>query len=397
MASVRAVIRSRIGRLAAALGSTVAIVSAPARAQPVAADVPPSSPPAATGVTSSTASAADRRDEALNGIWPSKKLMALALVRMADRVANRYELDEEQTQRFRDLTVERWTRFAEEHRRPLQPLLNEFLEMRMGLEPPPPERVKDWADRAMPMFERYRVEFQAATLEFREVLDPIKRAKFEIDAMQYRVGMEFVESKLERWQQGQFLEDDLWEGPPGRDRRGRDDGEAAGGNRGDQGRPDAALTEAGVPVEPKGPEDQIAVELGLWDEYVARFIQNYRLDDAQRDAVLSCLAELKQRAVAHRDSHWHEIVALERKIADSTNSEADLADIKAKLVDLYGPIDMMFQELMDRLEHIPTGPQRAAAAERQEESGSPKGGPRAEEAKPRGPWPKRSGSDRVSD
>ena len=109
--------------------------------------------------------------------------------------------------------------------------------------------------------------------------------------------------------------------------------------------------------------DQIALELHAWEHYVMEFIQTYDLDEGQRTAALSCLAELKERATAHRDRRREEITALERRIRNNSGTDQELAEIKQRLIKLYGPIDEMFKELKRRLESIPTAEQQAAVQE----------------------------------
>ena len=46
------------------------------------------------------------------GIWPSSRQIQLILIRLVDRVGDRYDLSREQEAKLRDATVERWNRFA---------------------------------------------------------------------------------------------------------------------------------------------------------------------------------------------------------------------------------------------------------------------------------------------
>ena len=115
---------------------------------------------------------------------------------------------------------------------------------------------------------------------------------------------------------------------------------------------------------PAAQEDQIALEVVAWERYVEEFIRIYGLDEGQRTAVLSCLSELKQRAIAHRDKRRDDIATLELRISNFTGSDEELAGLKEQLTELYGPIDDMFQELKARIEQIPTARQRAEAAQK---------------------------------
>ena len=109
------------------------------------------------------------------------------------------------------------------------------------------------------------------------------------------------------------------------------------------------------------PEDQIAVEVGRWEKYVAEFNDRFGLNEGQRNTSFSFLQELKERALSHRDRYREDIGGLERRIEGFSGSETELADLKKQLTTLYGPIDDMFKELQARLERLPTTEQRAAA------------------------------------
>jgi hypothetical protein len=225
----------------------------------------------------------------------------------------------------------------------------------MGLEPPQKERVESWAKRAMPVFTQFREQFSKGTDEFREVLGPAQRAKFELQALQFDVGMQFAERKLEEWQRGEFEEHEFWE--PVGDHRSRHEERRRGRMREPEERAETRPEET----------DQIALELTAWEKYVEAFIRIYRLDHGQRTTVFSVLSELKQRALAHRDRYRDDIAGLERLIEGFSGSDQELADLKEQLTRFYGPIDDMFRELKRRIESVPTAEQRAAVAAEEED------------------------------
>jgi small-conductance mechanosensitive channel len=92
----------------------------------------------------------------------------------------------------------------------------------------------------------------------------------------------------------------------------------------------------------------------------------FNLDEGQRTAAVSCLSDLKQRAIAHRDRRREDIARLEYRIEHKTATDVPLDDLKKQLSELYGPIDDMFKELQTRLDQIPTVLQREAVAKRQQ-------------------------------
>lgn len=292
-----------------------------------------------------------------SGLWPSPRLIELMITRWAEEAATEYELDEDQREKVRESTLKRWSDFAAEHEFELQPLLNEFLEMRLGLDPPEKDRVQAWAERALPVFEQMQAELQKTTDDFRSVMRPEQRARLEIEVFKRRTGLQLAENKLRHWSQGNIQPDELWEPlrETRRERRERRQARLAEAER---------IAESGA--EPSGQNkekaklpDQIAVELDLWSRYVQGFIAHYELDEAQRTTALSCLSELQERAAAHREAHRDEIAKLETLIAKPDKRDEDQAALKEQLAKLYGPIDAMFQELRARLDATLTTEQRA--------------------------------------
>ncbi len=291
----------------------------------------------------------------LEGLWPSPKLLDLMLRRWAEEACEEYDLDPEQRVQVREEVTARFGRFLNENRSAIQPLANEFIEMRMELQPPAAQRVQAWADRALPVFEKGREQVRQSHEDFRKVLQPTQRAKFEVDALKLGVGMSVAEAKLTQWKQGQVDNDVFWERLPAERRARRDERRR---RRTETEEPQVAAQAASV-----GPVDQVALEMGRWEECVANFIRTYQLDDGQRTTALSCLSELRERALSHRDRRREEIAQLEKRIEQFSGSPEALADLKKQLTELYGPIDEMFKELQSRLEPIPTSGQRAQAVE----------------------------------
>ncbi len=293
---------------------------------------------------------------AMDGLWPSENLIRLMVLRWCEDISDKYELNDDQRRRYQEAEVKRWTEFMGAHRFDAQPLVNEFIELRMELEPPTRERVQSWAERATPVFEEIRGKINQATEEFREVLTPLQKAKFERDVLQLGVGMQFAEKKLQQWREGEFDPEEFWEPTRAERRKRREERRrrraAEAGETAETNRLETGSTAEQLEL------DQISREVRVWEEYVEKFARVYKLDKGQRDAARSFLAELRARALSHRDRRRDEIARLEYRIARHTGSKEELAQIKDELVQLYGPIDDLFQELKRRLEQIPTDRQR---------------------------------------
>ena len=290
------------------------------------------------------------------GLWPTPKLMDLMLARWADQIGEEYELEPEQRTKVREQVGQRWSSFLSENRDAIEPLVTEFLELRMELQPPSKDAVKSWADKATPMYEKFRSQISGTNGDLRQVITPQQRVKFEMDAMQFAVGMQFAEGKLKQWQSGEFDPKDFWEPPAS----AREDREKRWDERRSRRQERRRMREerAAESKPPEKPQDQIAVEMDLWDKYVADFTVRYDLDEGQNSTVQSLLVELKERATAHRDRHRTDMERLEERIQKGGDAN-EQEEVKKQLVELYGPIDGMFAELQRRMQAVPTAEQFA--------------------------------------
>ncbi len=323
--------------------------------------------PAITHASSQDAKAPAASAGRVEGLWPSPKLTDLLLRRWAMEIGVKYELKDSDSKAVQDAMVKRWTPFLEKNRKRIIPLVNEFIEMRLELEPPDKKRVQEWAARAMPMFEEVKKQLDLAMVDVADVLPPVKRAQFELEKLTYGAGMTFAEQKLTTWQSGEFEQSTFWE-PTGPEIKRRND--ALRKKR--EEKKLARLEDAGEPLPPPKaepePDDEISQELRAWENYVAQFITTYGLDDTQTTTARSCLDELKQRATDHRNTRRVAIAKLEARIKEGAGTDKDLKEIEQQLTDLYGPIDDMFAELKSRIEKLPTADQRAKVESRSKRS-----------------------------
>ncbi len=302
------------------------------------------------------------------GIWPSPKLTRLMVRRWASRMGDRYDMDDTQREKLQGAVVERWVPFLAKYRDRIEPLVDEFVEMRLELSPPSREKAQAWAHRALPMLDTLKTELAGGADDMREFLTPMQRLKFEAQRLQLGLGMKLAEQRLKTFESGDFDNselDDLWK-PSAASRRAR--------------RKERAAERARMRAEAKAasePTDQIEIELLAWEKYIKDFIERYDLDDGQVTAVRSCFDELKLRARVHRDRRRVDIDDLERRIKAHDGNEEETKELETRLTELYGPIDDMFGELKRRIELIPTMAQRTAVRTREEQPDVPDARPDA--------------------
>jgi len=317
-------------------------------------------PASAAAETAAETAAQDQPD--CDGLWPGERMIELTVRRWAAEAASQFELTEEQHREVERSMLDRWPRFFRENRNELQPLVNEFFEARLELEPPSPERVRNWAERAMPVFDRFAQEYDAGVKELRPLLTDEQGGRFIERETQMRAWLALTRGRLSEWQQGRFETAEWWEPvrgstthpPPTEPTRvGPVDAGATPANSAAGSSTSGAFGDH--------PPDQVVLELDAWDRYVADVIERFRFNDGQQQTARSILKEMKDRALAHRNRHRDEITQLEENLAAGNPDDSDA--IGRELTRLYGPIDEMFRELSARVELIPTAAQRRAATQ----------------------------------
>lgn len=258
--------------------------------------------------------------------------------------------------------VDRSTRFLKNHWSELRPVVHELMEMRNDVDPPSHERVRDWAARALPVFENLRIEVDAMSEDVQDVLTPPQRAAVEMKMLFVPDTMKLARKLLSDWSRGLGDPGMLW-----RTIRRKPGTPATDDNAAERDLPIGAEPEDAVVTGDQHEAvetDLVERELTVWAKYVANRAEELSFDDAQRLAAQSCLQELSARARAHRDRYRGEIVRLEASIALQDVDPTVLARIKTELIRLYGPVDDMFAELKRRVDQLATARQRAAVDQR---------------------------------
>lgn len=289
-----------------------------------------------------------------SGLWPSPKITDLLLTRWADQFSRQFGLSEDQNQKARQAMVDRWGRYLRENREKIEPLINDFLEMRLELEPPSREQVQSWSKRALPVLDQTQEQVQQGANDFRAFLNPQQLSRFDSQMLQFGVGLRMARNRLEVFKDGEFDPADareFWRAPRARAPR--------------QQSPDANKKTKKSEAAADKKLDPIELELDAWRQYAEAFVLRYELVEGQRDTVRSILADVTEQARNHRTRYRHEIDRLERRIEHFNGSEKELSELKRLLADLYGPIDRMFADFKARIDEIPTAVQKAKFAQRE--------------------------------
>jgi len=104
--------------------------------------------------------------------------------------------------------------------------------------------------------------------------------------------------------------------------------------------------------------NRVSSPLSSWRAYVNLFINAYDLDDDQQAKAEAILEEFEDRRDDYQESHEAEFMSL--------RNTKDLGARFRKGEELRAPIVKMYEEMVDRLETIPTSAQRQAADEEAE-------------------------------
>lgn len=267
------------------------------------------------------------------GFWPTDRLIQNIIRRFVVGLRSEYELTDEQARQVERQMMARWPAWLRRNRPVLQPLFNEMIEARMAPEPPDPDFVADWANRALPIFADFQRTIEEANDEFRDLLTPSQRAKFDAQRLAFAVQMQVTEQTLRRWKRGGFAPREWWRPPvPARRRRSSRQSETAEG----------------------------FAPINAWQAYVESFITRYGLDAGQARSARSILAEISERARAYEQRTAKQVGRLERQLRQADRQTA--AALRKQRDQLRQPLVQLFRELKQRLEGLLTAAQRGTAA-----------------------------------
>lgn len=289
------------------------------------------------------------------GFWPTRLMVDRFLDRLVEDMAERYEFDDLQMEMAREVLKERIPAFMQENRAQIQPLMNEFIEAQLDKEPPTPEAVADWAQRALPVLERVRTTAEDMAGEMREFMTEDQAAKLDGELAAFNTGITLATNKLVIWADGGYDPETEWT-PRGEERERRAAEEEAriaaemeAAELEASGRPQT-LSAASKPAS--RPKDE-------WELYVDRFIEKYDLTLEQQQAARQTLATLQQQRdqwLRRRAADFDRVARALREADDDARKAA--AD---EFERLNAPVERLFTQLKERLDKLPTRAQRQAA------------------------------------
>lgn len=267
-------------------------------------------------------------------LWNPESQMQAA----CDGIAARYKLDSNQKQATCDMLTERVTDFLNKHDKELWPLLMELGGYELQGKMPDGNNAKRIANKGYSIFEEAWEEIFSAQTKFHELLNEDQKKIHNRDVKNLRNQHSHMEKQFKSWQRGQV--------------NGRSPLDSVRIGNGRRLGPQRSV-----------PSTVKARQLGdKWEQYVRTFIETYHLDEAQKRQANTFLVEAKSKAEQHRRNYKKEFkqaqeMMSQAKAAKPVNTKG--IAMAQKILDAFnGPLENWFQELKDKLDHIPTEKQR---------------------------------------
>jgi len=251
-----------------------------------------------------------------------------------------YNLDEKQEKFTELLMMQRVKRFLGRHDRDVRALFTEYLAYQTSGQMPPREAAKEFARRARPMLSAIHKEIVDGNMTWRKILNEEQRGKHDRDLNDIDKRFKQYDEQFTRWSKGQVGPDDF------------------------------AGTVSQRPRRIMKFED-------TWTYYVRRFIEDYRLDQSQRETAYSILRQLHKEASDYREARKSELAELDAQYEEIVDADPktdpdqlervrkERLKLDARRERLVQPISTaMFNRLKQKLQTIPRADQRQAYDQR---------------------------------
>ncbi|MBI5865616.1 MAG: hypothetical protein HZB38_14130 [Planctomycetes bacterium] len=322
---------------------------------------------------------AEKEEPTGYGLVLTPAVMDKLLDRFSERMSTYLRLDEAQADETRRVFKEGVLRFLKENQGDLNKLANDFLEKRLDVEPPTPDQVAEWADRALPMFSKGRELVTQITDGMRPYLDDEQQARMDATIAAVDVGSELLNKRLNKWSQGGFDVATEWYRSPGAQRLDRERArtletamtqarsERLAALNGEPPPGGAEMTVTPVGTTPAAParvkaEAAPAQPKDEWEQYVDAFIARYALDSSQQQKAHLFLDDARRQRDNFLRGKGTQMEETEKAFKTASTPELVKA-AEERYQQLMLPVERMFDRLKERLDGLPTREQRRNAAE----------------------------------
>lgn len=235
-------------------------------------------------------------------VWNVDQMMEDAVL----QISRRYNLNKAQEGYTRLLLRRRVNAFLEVHEDDVRQLLKESIDFRFGLKDGTVEAYKDWAERAMPVYEAAKKAILDGNMEWGEILTAEQKVLHKKDLDQMDANFKQVTSVLGDMREGKI--------PSWAPRKQSQATGAPGKTRGQ--------------VSPNPPNVEVRFVEDNWLDYVETFIRTYKLDEKQQNSARAIHKEVLAQATVYRAKRRIELAKIEAELKLSTKGPKDEKDPK---------------------------------------------------------------------
>ncbi len=304
----------------------------------------------------STPAEPSTRNDPSGGQLLSEGMVRALLKRSTRDLARKLDMDEPQQERFMQKTSELWMPFFQEHRSRISPVINRMIEAQWDPDLPSAADAQAWANKALELNQAFADQLNKSNLELAKLLTPEQAIEFKELGEEFEAGLERFRGELDKMKQGNLHETTWAKRRLARSERRR---------RYERDRSQRDFAE--VLSSP----ELAALTVDAWDAYVAGFVRDFGLDDAQKVAASSVLADVRKRAHQYVKTHSDDLNKVKREVKSAQAEQRK--QIFQQRAELVNPLNDLFAGLRTRLEQIPTEAQRSQAeppaVEKTEKSG----------------------------
>lgn len=296
--------------------------------------------------------AQDAREE-VEGFWQVDSILEQAV----RNIALRYNLNETQTEFTRHMMVSRVKRFLDDHQDEVWPLVRDLARYQRegGLSDAKiAQRLGPIASRIL---QEAKDEILRSNEEWGEILTEEQRRVHEYDLREMDKTFNAMENRFGGWEEGRVADGSVFPQPrplknqPPRPRKPH---------------------KAGLPdPDERQKEDGGRTLASHFEAYVERFIADYELTKAQREAANSILREISERNAAFHKAHEEELQEIRGKLAEA-GTPAERRRLTSQRRHITKPLDNLFAEFKARLDQIPDKAQLARHVSKSKGGGAPK-------------------------
>lgn len=278
-------------------------------------------------------------DSSSPGLWNTEIMMEAAV----QQLKRRYNLNADQEQYTRALLKKRVREYLKQHETELRALLSEALELQRDPTRADNKRMKEWSERALPLFTDARKAILDGNKEWGDILDETQKRVHKYDLDQMNANFTQMDEKFNRWSKGGFRAEDLYPQPPTRP------SSASPGMMSKR------------PLRSEGPATSNPED--FWEVFVNQMIALYKFTPEQESSARAILKDCRDKAAQYRSTNKIKLDNLTERV-NALRAVADKRDEFRKLQDeltaLLKPIQIdLFQELRQRVEALATADQRA--------------------------------------